>query len=44
MEQMKDGRNAAWIDTHPLTPARIAALEQIPEPRRPAPRAASGAR
>lgn len=44
MEQMKDGRNAAWIGTHPLTPARIAALEQVSEPRRPAPRAASGAR
>lgn len=37
MEQMKGGRNAAWIAAHPLTPARIAALEQGPEPRRTPP-------
>ena len=34
MEQMKDGRNAAWVATHPLTPARIKALEAVPEPAR----------
>lgn len=44
MEQMKGGRNAAWIAAHPLTPARIAALENIPAPRRAPPRATSEAR